>query len=237
MAAASSLANLVPAERATRIDAVVARMRGIARRLPEHDGVAAFNELYLAVTETVSRSVSREFEDPVFVRRLDVAFANLYFDALRARRVPRAWAPLFEARSRRGILPIQFALAGMNAHINRDLPIALATTCAARRIDLRRAAAQHRDFRRIDKLLAQTEARVKRSFATGLLADADAALGQVDDVLAMWNVERAREAAWVNAETLAALDPLPRLRAEFLRTLDRTVGFASRGLLRPVTPA
>ena len=231
---APSLQNLVPAERARRIDDVIARMRGIATRLPAHDGVAAFNELYLAVTEDVAAGVPRGFEDPAFVRRLDVAFANLYFDALRAKRVPAAWAPLFEARGRRGILPIQFALAGMNAHINRDLPVALARTCAARRVDLRGSSPQHRDFRRVDKLLAKTEARVKRSFASGLVGVADVALGRVDDVLAMWNVERAREAAWVNAETLATLRAVPPLRTEFLRTLDRMVGFAGRGLLRPL---
>ena len=28
-----------------------------------------------------------------------------------------------------GTAPIQFALAGMNAHINRDLPLALVETC------------------------------------------------------------------------------------------------------------
>jgi hypothetical protein len=234
MVAATPLEDLVPARHAARIDDVILRMRAIGAGLPENDGVAAFTRLYLAVTEAVAESASHEFEDAQFVRRLDVSFANLYFDALRARRVPRAWAPLFEARGRRGILPIQFALAGMNAHINRDLPVALARTCAARGIELRRSSPQHHDFVRVNRLLAETEARVKRSFATGVLADADVALGRVDDVVAIWNVERARDAAWVNAETLAALEPIPALRAQFLRTLDRMVGFASRGLLRPV---
>ena len=32
-----------------------------------------------------------------------------------------------------GILPIQFALAGMNAHIENDLPLAVVATCTARR--------------------------------------------------------------------------------------------------------
>jgi hypothetical protein len=50
----------------------------------------------------------------------------------------------------------------------------------------------------------------------------------------MWKVERARDAAWTNAEALWAIRRLPRLRGEFLATLDRLVGFAGRGLLRPL---
>ena len=58
---------------------------------------------------------------------LDVVFANLYFDALvRAERdaasIPSAWKPLLNGRTKSRVARIQFALAGMNAHINRDLP-------------------------------------------------------------------------------------------------------------------
>jgi uncharacterized protein DUF5995 len=53
-------------------------------------------------------------------------------------------------------------------------------------------------------------------------------------VLAMWKVAKAREAAWVNAETLWALRDAPALQQSFLRTLDRTIGLAGRGLLRPL---
>ena len=43
--------------------------------------------------------------------------------------MPTAWQPLFERRADPGIEPIQFALAGMNAHINHDLPLAVVATC------------------------------------------------------------------------------------------------------------
>jgi hypothetical protein len=35
------------------------------------------------------------------------------------------------AACRGGIEPVQFALAGMNAHINHDLPLAMVSTCTA----------------------------------------------------------------------------------------------------------
>lgn len=122
----------------------------------------------------------------------------------------------------------------MNAHINRDLPIALVRTFRAHGIEPRRASPQRRDFRRVNRLLAETEERVKGRFLTGRLGKADVALGSLDDILAIWKVERAREAAWVNAETLWALRDRPRLQTEFVDTLDCTIGFAGRGLLRPV---
>ena len=224
-----------------RVDEVAERMRSIEKALPRGDGVRAFTSLYRAVTEDVDRSVRPgTFADAPFARWLDVVFANLYFRALRAhvlgpKRPPRAWAPLFEARARRGVAPIQFALAGMNAHINRDLPLALVTTCAARKVTPMRGGPQHADFRRIDRVLADTESRVKAEFATGLVGWADEALGELDDVLAMWNVRKARAAAWTNAETLWALRDLPLTAGRFALTLDRTVGFAGRGLLRPLT--
>ena len=99
--------------------------------LPESDGVACFTRLYLSVTEGVEQQLGGfAFQDPRFLARLDVVFAGLFFSALDASRsdpsaMPRAWAPLVEARAARGIAPLQFALAGMSAHINRDLPVAL----------------------------------------------------------------------------------------------------------------
>ncbi|HYA08078.1 MAG TPA: DUF5995 family protein, partial [Gaiellaceae bacterium] len=103
---------------------VVARMEAIAAPLPRADGVACFTRLYLAVTKGVeARLAGTVFEDTRFLGRLDVVFADLFFAALDAFRrdpgtAPRAWLPLLQARSQRGIAPLQFALAGMNAHIN-----------------------------------------------------------------------------------------------------------------------
>ena len=212
------------------IDDVIARMREIEVDLPPHDGVACFTRLYLAVTETVNEAGG--FASPEFLARLDVRFANLYFDALVD--PPSAWKPLLEARTRPKVAAIQFALAGMNAHINRDLPVALVQTCTELGIELRQDGPEHVDFLAVNRLLVETEERVKGELIEGDLAIADAVLGQLDDVIAMWKVERARDAAWTNAETLWSLRSAPVLADAFLLTLDRLVGFAGRGLLRPL---
>jgi Family of unknown function (DUF5995) len=224
-----------------RVPEVVERLAAIEAALPAGDGVVYFTRLYRAVTEALDERARAggEFADVRFVRWLDVVFANQYLRALRAHvlgrgRRPRAWAPLFEARTRRGIAPIQFALAGMNAHINADLPLALVSTCRARGVELVRGGPQHADFRRVDLLLDEVEGVVKGDLAVGLVGVAEEALGRLDDVLAMWKVRKAREAAWANAETLWALRGLPLVAGRYALTLDRTVGFAGRGLLVPV---
>ncbi|MGH7620807.1 MAG: DUF5995 family protein [Gemmatimonadaceae bacterium] len=181
------------------------------------------------------------FADARFLETLDVHFAGLFFSALESygrdrATTPSAWVPLFAQRSRRGIAPLQFALAGMNAHINRDLPVALVTTCRVAGLDLREGSREHADFERVDALLAQVERHVKSSYVTGWLAWVDRLvhrLRRIDDVVAMWDVNRARDAAWTNAQALWALDGEPPLASDYLLTLDRMVGLASRGLLIP----
>jgi hypothetical protein len=221
---------------------VVARMEAIVAPLPRSDGIACFTLLYLAVTEQVQAQLAGlTFGDPRFLARLDVVFADLYFTAFDAFRrdpaqTPRAWLPLFEARSRRHIAPLQFALAGMNAHINRDLPVALVATCRELGLGPEQGSVQHADFERVNGLLATVEAQVKQQYLSGWLRRLDRLLhhvDRIDDVVAMWNIERAREAAWVNAEALWAIRDDADLSEDFLSSLDRMAGFAGRGLLVP----
>ena len=208
----------------------------IAAPLQPSDGVARFNELYLAVTRAVVVETGADtFEDPGFISRLDVVFADLYFaavaDSLAGRTIPRAWAPLFETRHGKGIAPLQFAIAGMNAHINHDLALALVATSRQFGFDLDRASPQHRDYVVVDGILERVQDEIKERFTTGIVAAADKAFGRQDDVLANWSVGHARDNAWTQAQTLAAIDGVPFLRKQFLLALGRSVGFTGRGLL------
>jgi Family of unknown function (DUF5995) len=221
---------------------VVARMQAELSGLPDKDGVACFTHLYLSVTEGVEQQLGNVvFRDPHFLARLDVVFADLFFSALDAARtdpsrMPRAWAPLIDERAAHGIAPLQFALAGMSAHINRDLPVALVATCRELGVELEDGSNQHADFERVNGVLATVEAAVKSQYLSGWLRKLDRLLHRVDridDIVAMWDVGRARDAAWVNAEALWALRDEPDLSARYLDVLDRTVGFTARGLLVP----
>jgi hypothetical protein len=222
---------------ASTVEEVIARLVEIDAALPAADGISCFNKLYLAVTRNVLAGIGNgAFVASPFVAALDVAFANLYLAALQAfvdgsADTPRAWLPLFEARASSAIAPIQFALSGMNAHINRDLPVAIVETFAALRLPLREDGAPHADYLRVNDLLATTEKQVKDVYLDPLARQLDRAFAGVDDVVAIWSVTAARDAAWTNAEALWHLRALPAVATAYLRTLDRTVGFASRGLL------
>lgn len=98
------------------VDAVLARMRALDAELPERDGVAVFNRVYLAVTEEVGRCLGAGvFADRRAAATLDVRFAERYLAAVdavaRGLRPPACWRPLFQFRRHPGVRPLQFALA------------------------------------------------------------------------------------------------------------------------------
>jgi hypothetical protein len=224
-------------QRARTVSDVVSLMRRIDIALSPRDGLKWFNLLYLTVTEHVLTDLdSARWSDRAWLERLDVAFANLYFDAIRwaisdAARTPHAWRPLLESRRNTRPRRLQFALAGMNAHINRDLCRALVQVCSHQSFP-KRSSGAYRDYTRVNELLERAEDRAQQFLSTGIVGVADQALGEIDDVLAMWSVRKAREAAWVNAEVLSQLARVPLLADRYFDRLDRMTGFASRGLLR-----
>jgi hypothetical protein len=224
------------------VPAVIARLREIEGSASSSDGIVCFARLYREVTEGVGAELARPSAgDERFLERLDVGFAGLFFSALDAYEhggatVPSAWVPLFANRSRRGVAPLQFALAGMNAHINRDLPVALVASSQELGLDIFGVASDHATFERVNVLLGQVEQRVKGLYLTGWIGRVDRFLHRIhrlDDVVAMWDVSRARDAAWTNGRTMWGLRDSPDLAADFLTALDRMVGLASRGLLLP----
>jgi hypothetical protein len=233
---------LEPILRATPVRTItdaIAVMEATDLALPDDDGVKWFNRLYLRVTVAVGSAVAdARFHDPEFLRQLDVEFANLYFAALVSSlngpaATPPAWRPLLESRATRGIARLQFALAGMNAHINRDLPEGIVRSFTAVGGDPLDAGQREQDFDSVNAILERVEQEVKVEFATGVIGSIDRIGGPMDDAIAMWKVRAARTTAWTNAQVLWGLRPLPRLRDRFFTRLDSLVGMAGRALLVP----
>lgn len=223
----------------TTVAAVIKQLTAIGSDLPEDDGVRRFNDLYLAMTEAINAEVKDSgFEDPGFLSHLDVVFADRYLAAVDAaaaeQEIASAWAPLIADRAKKGIAPIQFALAGCNAHINFDLAVALAQSWQELGVTAETDSPQHRDFLKVNGILVTVETKMKKELDQGLVGVADEALGRLDDVVAMWSMERARDAAWTHAEVLWKLRELGGLEKDYLATLAKIVGFSSRGLLLPV---
>lgn len=214
----------------TTMAEAIDRMQSICDGNPHGDGAAAFTWMYLQVTKAVATAVTHErFAAPAWMARLDVVFANLFFQAYDAgEAAPRAWRPLFQCRADSDVLPLQFALAGMNAHINRDLSVALVQTCENVGVELHDPSPQHDDYLVINRVLAEVEPRVRAELVVDLPPDEAARLA---DRLAIWNIANARNAAWVQAEVLWLLRGVPDLQRRCLDAVDGTVGLGTRALL------
>lgn len=214
---------------ADSLTTVLARMERLEAVLLAGDGLAAFNRLYLTVVRAVSTSLSSGgFTDAEFLRRLEVNFANRYFEMLRRvffptekARIGVAWEPLLSSRRISGLSADRFALAGMHAHLNHELCLAIVRTCEERAITPEKGSPQHLDYQRLGPLWhAMLHGAAKVSS---------------DDKNAAWSCLEARSLAWDNAEVLWHLRSSAELTADYLSLLERNVVTASRTLLAPVS--
>ena len=228
------------AEPAATIEEVLIKLERLDSILDMRDGLKWFNLLYLMVTkEVVEHPPEDGWNDPAWIAQLDVCFANLYFDALRTciddpGNATKAWRVLFADRSRDRIMRVQFALCGMNAHINRDLQVALFETNLQFGVSADDGSAQHRDFEHINTILESVEPRAMEFLATGIVGLVDESLGQLDNILARWSIRKARETAWFDSHILWALKDSNFLRRQHLRIVDQYTSFAGRLLIVPV---
>jgi hypothetical protein len=214
---------------------VIAHMEAIETALSAADGLACFNRMYLEVTRQVNSELGQSFyADPAFMTHLDVAFASLYFGAADAAAnpatAPLAWRPLMEQRANKGIEPIQFALAGMNAHINHDLPLAVVSTCAA--LGTSPDAGEHfADYQKVDQLLDAAEQSIRQSFESAPELAADRHLSAVSNLIANWTINSARDLAWNNCLLLWTVRDDPIARGLLAGSLAASAAMASRLLL------
>ena len=226
----------VPDAPAVSVAGAIARMEAIAAALPAADGLACFNRMYLDVTRQVNSQLGQGFfADPAFMTQLDVAFANLYFAAAGtagtpAAATPLAWRPLAEQRAVAGIEPVQFALAGMNAHINHDLPIAMVSTCTvlATAPDV---GPHFADYQKVDQLLDAAEQSVRQSLESAAELAVDRHLAAVANLVTSWTITSARDLAWNNTLLLWAVRDDPITLRLFLDTLATSTALASKMLL------
>jgi uncharacterized protein DUF5995 len=185
------------------IAAVVASMQERLHRLPprlSHQRV--FLSTYQRTTQAVGEAIARGmFEDPGWVERWDVAFAELYLTALDAEltsdnRVSRPWRLAFAASP--DLHPLRHVLLGINAHINYDLPQALLAVISddefsdSELIDRRR-----RDHERIDAVLSARVAAEDNELA-GRRTPIDRLLAPLNRLASKRFLSEARQKVWHN---------------------------------------
>ena len=192
------------------IEELIGRMAATLEQLQAAgDQRRYFHATYQRTTMAVAAELKRGgFLDGEWVERWDVAFADLYLDALTAaragRKPARPWDIAFSAPA--ALPALRHVLLGMNAHINYDLPQALVAVISDEQFDdpvlLARREADHRA---IDSVLSSR------------VAAEDDALTQIsgpgslrDRLLRPFNrlgtqrfLREAREKVWANAIVLS----------------------------------
>ena len=233
-AADQPLYDLVDGSAPVTIADVIARMQAIDALLPVNDGLKWFNRLYLMVTQQVDlHPPGGGWKSPVWFDSLDVVFAGLYFSAvagfLGGHSVASAWNALFEARYSTGIDRIQFALAGMNAHINHDLALALLATDAELNVVPAPDSPEFADYQSVNVLLKTVMPSALTMLATDTLGVLAQDTGKIGRLLAFWDICRARDLAWDFANHLRGLASLNRDVA--LNAQDSLTGCLGRAIL------
>jgi uncharacterized protein DUF5995 len=248
------------------MDALIERMEALLDRLEEAgDARRFFHATYLRTTQAVRDALRAGlFSDPQWVECWDVAFADLYLDALTADSgggaVPKPWAVAFRAAREQPSAPaLRHVLLGMNAHINYDLPQALlAVISPGEFADPAVTARRRADHQRIDEVLSRRvgaeDAELARAGAPR--SRMDVLLGPANQAASRRFLREARAKVWHNAvalnaarargpaaytERLGELEVLSAARvAELVRPGQVLLRLASRGfgvrLPRPAGP-
>jgi len=119
------------------------------------NGIGYFAVLYRRITLAIRNAINDgKFVDGRRIERLDVAFAQRYFNALNAYFYPDEfegltlpWKVAFVGDQEHQAIILQHMLAGLNAHISFDLGLALLTVAGDWPKDLRK------DYDRVNVLL------------------------------------------------------------------------------------
>jgi hypothetical protein len=230
------------------LDEVVSRLgeiRASVGAVAPECGVARFSDVYLTITGRIRDHIRTGgfFADDAYLARLDVVFANRYFDALRAWAgqaageaagpgVPACWRLVFDAPDDGRFTALQLAAAGVNAHINLDLGVALVDT-GRNGGDVELAGGGRRDdYTKVNDVFAER----MDALLDGLVDEAPSGpaapidhplLGRLITAV----VAVARRHAWEDAE---ALWPLPRPSGAWAARearMDAVAGWFGRRLL------
>lgn len=210
------------------LDDAVYCLSTLEQRFSEkHDKRAVFATAYLTITKAMKANIEEDrFGDCEWVDLYLRSFIRLYVDALRAheagdmQNVPRAWRVALDLCASGDGLVIQHLVLGINAHVNHDLPMAL----AAAGIDPHRPR-RYDDHTSVNLVLGAAidalQEHVGRLYSP-VLRLFDTMFGKLDDELSFSLVKNARENAWQ-----ACLDMIAAQNDEEYREVRQRVDTAS----------
>ena len=238
----TALLDCRPADVPAVVDQLT-RLQGYLDQVPPLLGsnpLADFNKLYRTITESVLHRLNTgRFRDPEFLALLDVEFAARYFDALRFWSVtsgdcPRVWGVIFKRIAGPDVRALPSAVAGVNAHINYDLPFALIRTFEQLNLAPVDDSDQHHDYLQVNDIFAEAIPDLRRSYLDKVQLLIDTMNGDLDDWWQGEMVEYSRNVAWRNAQKLWGI------RHDMVATdreragLDQTAAGLNKLLLSPL---
>lgn len=216
------------------INDVVARLDGLIRENEATQNKAGyFTALYKRMTVAVAEGILKnQFDDGPRMEKLDIAFAQRFFDAYDCYHSQLActtsWKNVFDACNNDELIVLQHLLLGINTHINLDLAIAAASVAPGKNID-----ALQNDFNRINSVISS------------LVADVQEALTQVwwpmrmltkisngrQDAILNFSIDKARATSWANAVMLANMDSTEQ--SAYIQQMDVMTKLLGDGIKNP----
>ncbi len=227
---------------ADTIDAVIAQLEQIIQEArTRRDRIGFFATLYRTVKIRVRDRIHEGnfFADSQRMERLAVNFSNRYLDALalfrRNLQPTQCHLIAFQTASRQSPIILQHLLLGINAHINLDLPVAVAQTIPG--IDPESELLNLKpDFDKINQILGEVMDKIENQIAEvspffGLI---DIVAGTIDEKILNLGLIADRELAWQTANLLAFTKRADR--PQFIKFVDDKFQALARQISDPGPP-
>ncbi|MFT5859577.1 MAG: hypothetical protein ACI865_001680 [Flavobacteriaceae bacterium] len=216
------------------IDEVIAELDSIVKiSIDEGSRMGYFAALYKRVTLEIKTKIDEGyFDDNIRMERLDVIFASRYLLAHHqyntGEKCSTSWQLAFDSSKMWSPLVIQHLFVGMNAHIGLDLGI------AASEVQPKNIASLHPDFIKINTVLGSLVNEVQDELASFFwpLKPIDWILGGIDEKIAKFAMDIARDEAWKFATAYAKLSN-PLERTNYINARDIKVLNYSRKIVSP----
>lgn len=205
----------------------------IAWARSQHSRMGYFAALYTHVSAAIQKTCSDGgFVRPDLLLRVNETFFARYHAAFDARRqgapTTGPWTAAFDATQLDRLCVVQHLLLGMNAHINYDLPIAVATA-----LDAEELTEFATDFNTMNVLLGSLLHDVSTDLAVvwPLLKWINRFGSGAEDVTIEFSMKLARAHAWRSALRLSPL--CGEARAQAIAHLDRVAVGLARDVAHP----
>ncbi|WP_406697678.1 DUF5995 family protein [Singulisphaera sp. Ch08] len=208
------------------LDEVIARLGEIIDRFDrERSRLSIYPTVYQRITIKVKEMVEAGgFQDPEWMTRLDLLFADRFFKCLdnylagRTTEIPRCWAFAFEAVRTGRTMVVQDIALQIIPRVVFDLPITLREAGLDRDLDKR-----FHDYETTYELftteLDDIQDMIARKYSR-LVTFEDILAGRLDEMISDVLYTRARKEAWEDGLALLA-EPSEERRKRMIRALDR----------------